>query len=190
MERLFEFDQKLLRFWLWIHFKQFLSSQQLDPWLQDPSSLNVCIQMSVMWILDDSGYSFDLSSFHWFRAVGRGRRGLDVPQHVELLPTAQRVAVPGGCKWPRDLSIAMTTKMITVDALRRMPQYVRRLQCLVYHTRMSRIPHPHTPGNMWAARCNYVATHVKLDWPTVVSRCFKMRSEHAMAKAVSGASMQ
>ena len=31
------------------------------------------------------------------------------------------------------------------------------LKCNVCSTRMSPIPHPHTPGNMWAARCGYVS---------------------------------
>jgi len=66
VERLFEFDQKLLRFWLWIHFKQFLSSQQLDPCLQDPSSLNVCVSKCLwcgFWMI------LDISSI-FLRSIG------------------------------------------------------------------------------------------------------------------------
>ena len=44
---------------------------------------------------------------------------------------------------------------LTVGALseecRNMPS-----SCNVCSTRMSPLPHPHTPGNMWAARCSYV----------------------------------
>lgn len=63
-------------------------------------------------------------------------------------------------------------------------------QCNVCSSRMSPLPHPHTPGNMWAAKCDYVANLIdpstfqramkeKLDCPGGPCRgCGRFAAEH------------
>ena len=74
-------------------------------------------------------------------------------------------------------TISWRKEYFTVAALsedcRNMPS-----SCNVCSMRMSPIPHPHTPGNMWAARCSYVSNLID---PNLYI-CFAVRCSNTMLK--------